>query len=167
MKKIFLTIIFAIAVVFLFAQNKKDTTKLRPLQNINLSYVGVPTSFAFNYERSFLINPRFFLTGQIGIGYYEEFLLFGSDPENSVTIPHHFTGNWGKGKHLLEFGLCGFIIPGNTGKHYVLGPIVGYRFQPLKSNKVNFRIFGSIPVIGFDNNIYFAPVGISVGFVFN
>ena len=166
MKKILLITIFIIATVFSFAQNKKDTTKLRPVQNINLSYVGVPTSFSFNYEKIFFINPRFFLTGQLGIGYYEEFLLFGSDPEKSITIPHHFTGNWGKRKHFIEFGLCGTIIPGNSGNHYLLGPILGYRFQPLKSNKVNFRYFGSIPLIGFNNNIYLAPVGISVGICF-
>ena len=32
------------------------------------------------------------------------------------------------------------------GKMNYLYPIVGYRIQPLRSGKINFRIFGSLPI---------------------
>jgi len=169
MKRIFLTVFFAISGIFLFAQNKRDTTNIRPLNNFNLNILGEASIISINYERLFLINSRFFLTGQLGIGYNEEFqlnLFGGPPPEKYRIISHHITGNLGKRRHFLEFGLGGAIITGNTNKHYLLGPIVGYRLQPLKSNRINLRIFGSIPVIGFETDIMYIPFGLSLGVCF-
>ena len=107
-----------------------------------------------------------FLTGQIGFGYNEQFLIWGGPPEKFRTIPHHITGNWGKRKHFFEFGLSGAIISGNTNNHYLLGPIVGYRLQPLKTNKVNFRIYASPPLIIDYNTEIMSFAGLSVGICF-
>jgi hypothetical protein len=167
MKKVIFSIFFTISSIFLFAHNKRDTTNIRPINTINLNIFGEASIFSINYERLFIINSGLFLTGQLGIGYNEEYLLFGgSSPEKFLIISHHMTGNLGKRRHFLEFGMSGAIITGNTNKHYLLGPIVGYRLQPLESNKVNLRIFGNIPVIGFDTNITYYPFGLSLGICF-
>jgi hypothetical protein len=172
MKRIILAIVFAMSGIILFAQNKTDTTDRRPKNNINLNILGDASIISINYERLFFITPCFFLTGKLGIGYNEEFKLniFGpsSPPKQYFAIPHHITGNFGKGRNFLEFGLGGTIIDGNTKQNYLLYPIFGYRLQPLKSNRVNFRIFGSIPFTGLKNteDILFIPFGLSLGISF-
>lgn len=166
-RRITLTLLFAIYSTFLFAQNKRDTINIRPLNNYNLNILGEASLISFNYERLILINSGFFFSGQLGIGYNETFLLFGGrSPEKSAVISHHITGNLGKRRHFLEFGLSGAIITGKTNEHYLLGPIVGYRLQPLKSNRVNLRIFGNIPVIGIETDITYFPFGLSTGVCF-
>lgn len=166
LKKIIFTAVLLISTSLLFAQNKGGLTNARPLHNFSLNLGGDGSLISINFERLSFINPRFFIAGQLGIGYNEEFLLFGGDPERYGVIPHQFTGNWGKGKHFFEFGLSGAIVTGNTNKHYLLGPIIGYRIQPLKSNKVNFRVFASIPLIGFDTDLMYIPWGLSIGICF-
>ncbi|MGB4204332.1 MAG: hypothetical protein WBJ84_01800 [Bacteroidales bacterium] len=102
------------------------------------------------------------------MGYNEEFqVFFGPPPEKYATIPHHITGNLGKGRHFFEFGIGGTIISGNTTQPYILYPIVGYRFLPLTSDKFNFRVFGQIPFTGLEtDDIIFIPLGLSLGVSF-
>ena len=145
MKKIILTGIFAISVSLLFAQNRSDTIEMRPFNNINFN-IGEGSFNSLNYERLFYIDPRFFLAGQVGIGQTGK--LDASDstsPKTYTTIPHHFTGNLGKKRSFFEFGLSGLIVTGDVNKHYMFGPIVGYRLQPLKSKRVNFRVYINFP----------------------
>jgi len=59
------------------------------------------------------------------------------------------------------------LILGDIEPHYQVYPILGYRFQPIKPNKLNFRIFGSLPLIKMESeNILFIPVGFSLGYCF-
>jgi len=142
MKRIILILVFALLRLFLLAQNNIDTTETRPINNINLNIFGDGSVISINYERLYVINPGFFITGKLGIGYYEDIcLLFCSYPPNKhITIPHHITGNLGIRRNIfLEIGLGGTLMYG-TNQHYFLYPIVGYRIQPLKSKNVNFRI---------------------------
>ena len=165
MKRIILTIVIALLGTVLFAQNKIDTAEIRPKNNINLSLLVDASIISLNYERLFLITPGFFTTGKVGLGYNEEFKLCPgtcSPPNKYITIPHHITGNLGKGRHFFEFGLGGTIIIGITNQHYLLYPIIGYRIQPLNSDKAYFRIFGSI-FINEAEDILYVPVGISIG----
>ena len=146
--------------------------KVRPTNDINLNLLGDASFFSDNYERLFLINPdRFFITGDLGFGYTEEFHLciFGpcSSPVSDITIPHRITGNLGWKRNFFEFGLGGTLISTTTPAHYFLYPIVGYRLQPLKSDRVNFRIFAEYPLPGFRSEyLIFIPVGWSVGYCF-
>jgi len=88
-------------------------------------------------------------------------------PDKYLTLPHHITGNLGRGKHFLEFELGGTIIYGNTNQNYLIYPIFGYRLHPLNSNKVNFRLFGNIPFSGLNTeDILFSPFGLSLGISF-
>ncbi|MCU0461434.1 MAG: hypothetical protein MUF36_05390 [Bacteroidales bacterium] len=167
MKRTILLVILSIPGIFLFAQSKSDTATKRPLNNFNLNLLGEASLISFNYERLLFISPKFFLTGQLGIGYNEEFQLFdNSPPEKYTIISHHITGNYGKMRHFFEFGLFGAIVSGKTDHHYLLGPVAGYRIQPLSSGKINIRIYGNIPVLGFETEMTFIPVGISFGLCF-
>jgi hypothetical protein len=168
MRKMILVVVLALSGTCLSAQNKIDTTDTRPRNNIYVNLLGDASIMSINYERLFLINPCFFLAGKFGLGYNEKFQLsfFGkstTSPEPYITIPFHITSNFGKGRHFFEFGLGGTII----NKNDCLYPILGYRFQPIKSGDISFRIFGSIPFSGNEpNNIFFIPFGLSVGVSF-
>jgi hypothetical protein len=150
----------------LFAQKSEEIIETRPLNSFNINLLGDASLISFNFERQYLISSTFILTSKIGLGYNKEFLIFGSNQEHYLTIPHHITGNIGKGKHFFEFGLGGTIISGNTTQPYLLYPIVGYRILPLKSNEINFRIFGQIPFFETHATIPFIPLGLSLGISF-
>lgn len=169
MKKITITLIYIVFGGVVFAQRNTDTIPERPINGISLSLLGDASIISFHYERLFLIRNNFFITGKLGLGYIEEFqlCLFGScsTPEKYLTIPHHITGNIGRGKNFFEFGLGGTIINGNTSQHYLLYPIVGYRLQPKRSNKFNLRIFAEFPVSRVED-ILFVPFGLSMGIYF-
>lgn len=173
MKKTVLAILFVVLSTILIAQNKVTSDDIRPENNISLNLLGDASIISLNYERLFLINSTFFLTGKLGLGYNEEFelSLWGtsdSEPvEKYLTIPHHITGNYGKGRRCFEFGLGGTIINGNTTQHYLTYAIIGYRVQPFKSRKTNFRIFGNIRFASTNtDDILFIPFGLSFGHCF-
>lgn len=165
-KQILVTVLLMVSST-LFAQDNE-----RPLNSIQVNLLGDASIISINYDKQFLISPTFILSSKFGLGYNEEFqiCIFGpcsSPPEKYLTIPHHITGNIGKGKHFFEFGLGGTIISGNTNQNYFLYPIVGYRVLPLNSNKVNFRVFGQIPFSGLETeDILFIPFGLSLGISF-
>lgn len=167
MRKIILMTILLTTGNILFAQKNEEIIETRPLNSFNINLLGDASLISFNFEKQYLISSTFILTSKLGLGYNEEFLLFGHNPEHYLTIPHHITANIGKGKHFFEFGLGGTIICGNTNQPYLLYPIVGYRILPLKSNKINFRIFGQIPFSGLEtDDIIFVPFGLNLGISF-
>jgi hypothetical protein len=172
MRKIILLTILLIIGRELFSQNQEDIIDARPINNFNLNLLGDASIISINYERQFIVSPIFILSSKLGLGYNEEFQLciFGpcsSPPEKYLTMPHHITGNFGKGRHFFEFGLGGTIINGNTTQPYLLYPIVGYRIMPLRSDKLNFRMFGLIPFSGLEtDDILFIPFGYSFGISF-
>lgn len=171
-RKIILLTLLLIAGATLFAQGQEEINNDRPLNSINLNLLGDASLISLNYEKQSLLSPTFILSSKLGLGYNEEFQLciFGpcsSPPEKYLTIPHHITGNIGKGIHFFEFGLGGTIIYGKTSQPYFLYPIVGYRILPLKSGKFNFRIFGQIPFSGLEaDDILFIPFGLNFGVSF-
>ena len=88
-----------------------------------------------------------------------------------MTIPHHVTANLGTSKSFFEFGIGGTMLVGETKVPYIFYPILGYRFLPLYSNKLNFRIYFQPPVQFADGptghpEIPLVIGGMSVGFSF-
>ncbi len=150
---------------------KKGETEIRPLNNINYN-IGEGSLNSINYERLYFINRGYFLAFQLGIGNNEEWQddTNLSSPIKYTTIPHHITGNLGKGRNFFEFGLSGLIVTGNLDQHYLLGPILGYRLQSLKFKRVNFRIYVNFPinylVLFTIPEILYLPIGASLGFCF-
>ena len=172
MKNLFFSAALLLLGLSSIAQENKTVTKSRPLNAFSINILGNGSLLSVNYEVVHFIQPSFFITGKLGVGYNEEFQLciFGpcsSPPSNFATIPHHFTGNLGKGRHFFEFGFGGTLISGNTSEHYLLYPIIGYRLQPLQPLKANFRLFGHIPFSGLETeDILFSPLGLSLGLCF-
>jgi len=175
MKKTLLTVVLlAFSWQLLLSQSTMDSSNMRPMNNVNLSFIGDVSVISINYERLFLVKSNSFITGKLGVGFNQEFqICFSSNcgpPENFTTIPHHITANVGKGKHFFEFGLGGTFISGNDDHNYLLYPIIGYRLQPIKSNRVNLRVFGVIHqntnASDFYGDVWLVPLGLSFGVIF-
>ena len=178
MKKFIFIIFLTVYGTMGCAQDPDTSIFWRPVNNVHVNLFGGDGSvLSINYEHLYVVEDHFLLTGKMGMGYNQEFqiCIFGScpPPEQYFTIPHHITGNLGKNRHFFEFGLGGTMVLGNTYQHYYLYPLLGYRIQPVRWNKLNFRIFGSIPLWGLESTpwgpskegstIMFLPFGISAG----
>ena len=174
MKTLLFILLFTLSGFIISAQNNSDSPGVRPLNNVNLNVLGDASIISLNYERLFLISENNFITAKLGVGYNQELQLFswGSDTPSVdyITIPHHISANFGKTRHFLEVGLGGTYFKGNTPYHYLLYPLVGYRFQPLKTNNINFRVFVCYPFKGIDSketdDKIFFPIGLSAGICF-
>ncbi len=141
-------------------------TEKRPVNSISLNLLGDASLMSLHYERLILITQDFILSIKFGLGYNQEFQIFGSSPENFLTVPHHVTGNWGEGRSFFELGLGGTIIAGDINQDYLFYPIIGYRLLPLKTNAFNIRIFGIIPFYRLETEIYLSRIGLSMGVFF-
>ena len=142
---------------------------LRPRHNINLNLFGDASIVSVNYEQLFANNRKFFIAGNVGIGYSESSGLPNKNT-SLLAIPLHVSANYGEKRHYLEMGLGGTLLfYGNLSYwDYCIYPMIGYRLQPKKKDKFSFRIYAGYPVtdkIDMDN-YWFFPVGISVGFCF-
>jgi hypothetical protein len=121
------------------------------LNNHYLNFFGDASTASYNYERLVRINPHFLLTGKIGIGWRREDESYILPAANHyLTMPYHVTANLGGGRHFFELGLgmtsdlAHRIIKGSSGNFYNYTfkySIVGYRFQPFRSDKTTFRIY--------------------------
>lgn len=152
----------------LLAQTENKTDLLLKRNNINFNMFGDASLISVNYERLFDLSPSIFLSGSIGAGYNAAFSLCflgcGSKPKRFLTLPHHFTVNFGKDRDFFELGIGGTIMVGNTSEHYFLYPMLGFRVQPNKSGKGTIRLYGSVPFTGIDTeDIFWVPIGISIG----
>jgi hypothetical protein len=162
-----LVIILLTTSTILFAQKSEEIARVRPLNSVYFNTLGDVSVFSINYERQFILSPMFILTSKLGLGYFREFFKFNRNPEKYLTIPHHITGNFGRESHFLEFGLGGTFISENATHPYLIYRIIGYRFMPFNSSKINFRVFVQTPFSDFKaDDILFIPIGLSIGGVF-
>jgi len=148
-------------------------TTSRPKNNVFANFFGAST-ISLNYERLFFLSPSFFLAGKLGVGYrYEPAWVFIVPAGyHYFTMPFHITANVGARKHYAEFGL-GFTrdlnSPPPSSTDYVKTKscvIVGYRFQPTKSNfDIDHNYFFRFNLQFFMREGYpgVVPIGISVG----
>lgn len=180
-KKFVIALTLFISGIILFAQNQEASLAKKPLNNIYLSTLGADlTVVAINYERLFLMRSKFFLTVELGIGYNKQVDIWESGQKpNYLTFPHHLTMNVGKRKSFFEYGIGGTLFLGEDLPENKLGetvyydiyPIIGYRLHPLKSKKVNFRVFASFPpsfIISEWETLTFwwFPLGVGLGIGF-
>jgi hypothetical protein len=161
------------ALISLMVQSQENNLEIkRPMNAIGVSVFGDASIISANYERLFYVDTNIVLTGKVGIGFNEEFQLcvFGpcsNPPDRYITMPHHFTANFGKNRHYLELGLGGTPFFQGAFEAYVLYSIIGYRFIPKKRNGLSFRIHFDIPLTGLKKlDIVFVPGGINPGFSF-
>ena len=159
-----------LTVISLFPQTTIENQFSRPLKNVNLNLLGDGSIVSLNFEQLKIIKPNVLLSYMGGIGYSADICIFKCENRSTyLTLPHHVTVNLGKNKHFLEIGLGGTYalnISADSNK-YFLYPIIGYRLQPLRPNKLNLRIFGVYPIIGDIEKDTFFPLGLSIGYNFN
>lgn len=170
------TIVLCLLPLVTFSSNWAQESSIgktsRPLNSLSLNFLGDASLISVSYERQYILKENFLLTTKLSMGYNSEvrFCLFGSCSgagDRFFTLPHHITGNWGKGKHFLEFGLGGAYVVGNTNYHYVAYPLIGYRILPFEKDKINFRIYSAYPFNGNDIlDYYFSMIGLSFGVSF-
>ncbi|MCF8237414.1 MAG: hypothetical protein K9I85_04605 [Saprospiraceae bacterium] len=150
-------------------------TILKPENTINIGLLGDVSIVSISYERLFCVRPDHFLTIKAGLGFNQAPIwrilpqLHPSDNvvRNFLTIPHHFTSNYGRGKHFGEIGLGGTLLTGNTGPFYTIYPIVGYRYMPLEMDAICFRIFAMYPFsLNQNAGVWGFPIGLSLGGTF-
>ena len=169
-------LLFLLPGIFSCVINVQSQQFVRPKNSLTLSFFGEATGLAVNYERLFLNREHFFLSGSAGIGFSNNsgvpsiYSMGGGNTKQLLTVPLHFTGNVGGGKHYLEFGLSGTILFDLQEGFYDYGvfPMIGYRLQPMVHRKANFRIFFCWPVSTTLERIsfFFLPFGLSVGCCF-
>ncbi|MHC1706677.1 MAG: hypothetical protein AB9842_04035 [Bacteroidales bacterium] len=183
MKKwIIISLALLVSLPFLCAQVIEEFPINRPANNINLNTLGANlTIISINYERLFLKKSGSFLSASMGVGYNQEVDIFEPGYKPSyLTFPLHITMNLGKRKKFFEVGMGGTVffgdeLPDNRNEvvqHFFWYPIVGYRLQPLQSNRLNFRVYGSFPPSFILNDwetftFWWFPVGVSLGITLN
>jgi hypothetical protein len=147
----------------------------RPENNIFINILGDASVASLNYERLFFTDPKHFFIA-VGAGLGINYFVIIHNHSNSATtystekymiIPHHITGNIGKGRHFFEFGLGGAILAGPRAQPYLPYLTLGYRIQPWNKNRLHFRIFGSYPLQNLEKfEILYIPAGLSLGWSF-
>lgn len=161
------------ALISLMVQSQENKLEIkRPVNTIGVSVFGDASIISANYERLFYVDSNIVLTGKVGVGRNEEFQicfsgLCANPPERYLTLPHHFTANFGKNRNYLELGLGGTQFFQNKYEAYVLYALMGYRFIPRKRNNLSFRIHVDIPLSGLKTiDILYVPGGINPAFSF-
>jgi hypothetical protein len=173
MQKINLILLFLTIGNLLVGQTINENENKDPLNSININFFGGASMLSLNYSRIIPTPIPIFIDTKLGVGYNSTFelCLWGScnTPEKFITIPHHITGNLGKKRSFLEFGVGGtFFIGDNSTRTYFVYPIIAYRFIPFKKYRVNFRIYTHYPIFRAESakNIIFVPFGYSIGLSF-
>ena len=167
MKKLIATTLLLWSLAFAFAQAYSEAPQ-RPLNTFNLNVLGDASLASLHYERLLLVDSTLLMAFKLGLGFNKEFkiCLFGpcSPATKYLTVPLHLTANAGQGRNFFEFGVGTTLIRGDTPIRQVSYAIIGYRLQPLETNKTVFRIFGQLPFTGFETeDIIFIPLGVSWG----
>ena len=175
MKPTVMFILFTLTVLSVQAQSDTLPALFKPGHTINIGLHGDASIVSISYERLFHIRPDHFLTGKAGLGFNQEvdFCILPDvfpcekKERNFLAIPHHVTSNYGRGNHFGEIGLGGTFLIGNTKSYYIVYPILGYRYLPMKTDALCFRIFAMYPfAFSQDIAIWRIPVGVSLGGTF-
>ncbi len=144
----------------------------RPIKNIFIGIGGDGGMGSINQEKLRLMSFDLLMIQKIGLGYskqWEKDSIFG----NFISIPVNLTFAIGKRNHMFEVGIGSTLFLNLKEPTYqvCLYPIFGYRIQPLKSNKVFFRLCIMAPTALNsesyftikNTNTVFMPVSIGLG----
>ena len=143
----------------------------RPKKNISLGVGGEGGILSLNHEKLHLFSFKLMMSNKIGIGLTQDFSF--QDPQNYfIALPANISFCFGKRRVLFEagFGATVFLQINQPFYQFCFYPIIGYRWQPLKMNKIFFKIFAALPnklnksnISISDSEILFVPIGINIG----
>lgn len=171
MKNQLMTTIFLALSLNIFSQDVKFFNQ-RPKRNFSIGIGGDGGVISVNHEKLNIVSYNLMIATEIGIGATQDFSI--SDPNHYyLSLPFNISVCFGKRMHLFEAGIGSTIHLRINDPFYefCIYPIIGYRIQPLKSKKVMFKLYSSIPYnLNFDSyiklknsDLYFIPIGISIG----
>jgi hypothetical protein len=144
----------------------------RPTKNLHITVAGEGGLLSFNQEKLRLISFKSILVTKIGLGVSID-SSFTEPMHGYMTIPASLSLCIGERKHLFEMGMSAtvFLRINDPVYEFSVSPIVGYRYQPLKENKLVIRIYAAFPY-SLDFSTYYklketrallVPLGISIG----
>ena len=143
----------------------------RPKKNLFLELAGNGGLLSINHEKIHLISFKLMIVYKIGLGVTQNYSF--KNPQNYfISLPSNLTFCFGKRRILFELGLGAtvFLQVNEPFYEFSFYPIVGYRLQPLKPNKLFLKATISLPQnLGSSNysisnsEILFIPIGISIG----
>ena len=143
----------------------------RPKKNLFLDFAGNGGLVSINHEKIHLISFKLMMVHKIGLGVSQDYAFI--DPSNYyVSIPVNLTFCFGKRRLLFDAGIGTTIFLKVNEPFYELSfyPVIGYRFQPLKANKIYAKITASLPQNLSSSNfsivnseVLFIPIGVSIG----
>lgn len=161
MNKNILTILLILYAAILTSQDSGDSYLTRPLNGVYLNLLGDASVISINYEKLFPMNKNIFITSKLGFGYSSELIAWNPPAKSFVTLPFHLSSIIGRNRSFIEIGMGATLSFGDDDSR-VLYPILGYRLQPLKAQKFNFRIYIQWPT-KLNDIPYFFPLGFSLG----
>lgn len=174
-KIVILSLVITLGADFLYSQPIKDHRIEENIRKNNflINFLADASMINVKYERSMMpFNFGFFSTGigaGIGVSGQSNSLSTESIAEKYffVTVPHHFTANFGGNKHFFEAGVGATAFIGSPHLDYLPYPTIGYRFQNSGSNQSVFRFFVQTPIGGNPGpDVFFIPFGFSIGTAF-
>ncbi len=171
MKSQSMLIIFLTLSLNLFSQDVKFFNQ-RPDRNFSIGLGGDGGVISLHHETLKVISYNLMIATEMGLGATQDFSI--SEPNHYyLSLPFNLSVCFGKRVHLFEAGIGSTIHLRINDPFYefCVYPIIGYRIQPVKSNKMMFKLYTSIPYnLNFDSyiklknsDLYFLPIGISIG----
>jgi hypothetical protein len=143
----------------------------RPKRNLFLSIAGEGGLASINYEKIHLRSFKLMIVSRLGFGFSQDSSF--KNPQNYyVSMPGNISFCFGKRRLLFDvgFGATIFLNINKPFYEFCYYPTVGYRFQPLKANKIYLKLFVSFPPNLSSNNfsivgseVLFVPIGINIG----
>jgi hypothetical protein len=119
-----------------------------------------------NFDGSFFVFKNGFLSGRIGLGYFQGEKYFGNS-SGVIVVPTIFNASFGKSPNWLEtgFGLS-LGVSTKPAIYSRITPAIGYRFQKKEKPGIFFRItYTPILASGFGDK-FNQWAGISLGYSF-
>lgn len=171
MNKLLIAVIISMLSINTFSQEIKFFNQ-RPDRNLTLGIGGDGGVISIHHEKLNIISYNLILATELGLGATQDVSI--TNPNHYyLSIPFNISACFGKRMHLFEAGLGSTIHLRINDPFYefCIYPILGYRLQPVKSRKVMFKIYASIPYnLNYqtyinlkDSEVFFIPLGISIG----
>ncbi len=143
----------------------------RPKKNISIGLGADGGILSLNHEKLHLFTFKLMMSNKIGIGLTQDYSF--SNPQNYfISLPANISFCFGKRRVLFEvgFGATVFLQINEPFYQFCFYPIIGYRWQPLKMDKLFLKIFAALPnklnqsnISISESEILFVPIGINIG----
>jgi hypothetical protein len=167
MKKIpLLLLLLSLGCSPLVGQDSISTDREGPQYSLRADAGGQSSLVSLSLERIYFLKPAFKLTLGGGIGYLEEFNLFGDEHQGYATTAIQSAVLLGGNRSFLELGAGACLIISQPDTRFVGYPLIGYRFHNWRKGGFVFRVGFSYPLFQHVEDLFALPGYFSFGFAF-